>query len=86
MRDLLMKMTSWGYINERRYMGNEAWGKGYTIYVMTEAMIRGWNGKSILKKSKLHGSYTFEHIYIFQFLINTRSIVLAKGTRADPTD
>lgn len=41
MRDLLMKMTSWGYINERRYMGNEAWGKGYTIYVMTEAMIRG---------------------------------------------
>lgn len=34
-------MTSWGYINERRYMGNEAWGKGYTIYVMTEAMIRG---------------------------------------------
>lgn len=41
MRDLLMKMTSWGYINERRYMGNEAWGNGYTIYVMTEAMIRG---------------------------------------------
>lgn len=85
MRDLLMKMTSWGYINERRYMGNEAWGKGYTIHVMTEAMIRG-EMESQFKKSKLHGSYTFEHIYIFQFLINTRSIVLAKGMRADPTD
>lgn len=41
MRDLLMKMTPWGYINERRYMRNEACGKGYTIYVMTEAMVRG---------------------------------------------
>lgn len=86
MRDLLMKMTSWGYINERRYMGNEAWGKGYTVICNDWSNDQGWNGKSILKKSKLHGSYTFEHIYIFQFLINTRSIVQAKGTRADTTD
>lgn len=49
MRDLLMKMTSWGYINERCYMGNEAWGKGYTIYVMTEAMIRGEMESQFLK-------------------------------------
>lgn len=41
MCDLLMKMMLWCYINERCYMGNEVWGKGYIIYVMIEVMIRG---------------------------------------------
>lgn len=42
-------MTSWGYINERRYMGNEAWGKGYTVICNDWSNDQGWNGKSILK-------------------------------------
>lgn len=50
MRDLLMKMTSWGYINDREALHGK-WSMRQRLYSICNdwSNDQGWNGKSILK-------------------------------------
>lgn len=50
MRDLLMKMTSWGYINDREALHGK-WSMRQRLYNICNdwSNDQGWNGKSILK-------------------------------------